>query len=83
MLPDLKTFEAEALTLPAAQRAELAQHLLATLDDIDEQENEHLWLEEAQRRYRAYKAGTVSSRDAFEAIAEMRSPFQLLLSHPL
>ena len=73
MLPNLKTFEAEALTLPTAQRAELAQHLLATLDDVDEQENEHLWLEEAQRRYLAYKAGTVSSRDAFEAIAEMRS----------
>ena len=72
MLPDLKTFEAEALTLPAAQRAELAQHLLATLDDVDEQENELLWLEEAQRRYRAYKAGTVSDRDAFDAIEEMR-----------
>lgn len=43
MLPNLKTFEAEALTLPTAQRAELAQHLLATLDDVDEQENEHLW----------------------------------------
>lgn len=72
MWTDLKTFEAEALTLPASQRAILAQHLLASLDDVDEQENELLWLREAQRRYKAYKNGAVSSRDAFEAIADMR-----------
>ena len=61
MLIDLKAFEAEALTLSVSQRAELAQHLLATLDDVNEMENELLWLGEAQRRYHAYKAGTVSS----------------------
>lgn len=72
MLSDIKRFEAEALTLPVSQRAVLAQHLLASLDDIDEQENERLWLDEAQRRYNAYKAGVVSSRDAFEAIDDLR-----------
>lgn len=72
MLTDLKTFEAEALTLPASQRAILAQHLLASLEDVDEQENELLWLREAQLRYKAHKNGSVSSRDAFEAIADMR-----------
>ena len=72
MLADLKTFEAEALTLPVSQRALLAQHLIASLDDLDEQENERLWLEEAQRRYNAYKTGDISSRDAFEAIADIR-----------
>jgi len=58
--------------LPVSQRALLAQHLLASLDEVDEQENEMLWLKESQRRYHAYKDGTVSSRDAFEAIADMR-----------
>jgi putative addiction module component (TIGR02574 family) len=72
MLANLQTFEAEALTLPASERALLAQHLLASLDDTDEQENEQLWLDEAQRRYNAYKNGTVSSRNAFEAIVDMR-----------
>lgn len=72
MLTDMKTVEAEALTLPVAQRALLVQHLLASLDDIEEQENERLWLDEAERRYQAYKTGTISSRDAFDAIAEMR-----------
>jgi putative addiction module component (TIGR02574 family) len=72
MLADLQTFEAEALALPVSERALLAQHLLASLDDNNEQENEQLWLDEAQRRYNAYKNGTISSRDAFEAIADMR-----------
>lgn len=70
---NLKAFEAEAMTLPVAQRAILAQHLLASLDDIEELENERLWLEEAGRRYEAYKTGSLPARDAFEAIADMRS----------
>ncbi|MBF0202504.1 MAG: addiction module protein, partial [Desulfamplus sp.] len=72
MSTDIKTLETEALSLPVSQRALLAQHLLASLSDLDEQENERLWLEEAQRRYHAYKAGTFSSRDAFESISDMR-----------
>ena len=72
MPTEVKALEDEALTLPVSQRAALAQHLLASLDDIDEQENERLWLDEAQRRDKAYKSGTLSSRDAFIAIAEMR-----------
>lgn len=73
MQMDLKTFEAEAMTLPVSQRAILAQHLLASLDDVEEQENESLWLEEAGRRYEAYKADSLSARNAFEAINEMRT----------
>jgi len=70
---DMKAFEAEAMTLPVSQRAILAQHLLASLDEVGEQENERLWLEEAGRRYEAYKAGAMPARDAFEVIAEMRA----------
>lgn len=72
MLADLKAVEIDALNLPVSQRAVLVQHLLASLDDVDEQENVLLWLKEAQRRFKAYKNGTISSRDAFEAIADMR-----------
>ena len=73
MQMNLKTFEAEAMTLPVSQRAILAQHLLASLDDVEEQENEQLWLEEAGRRYEEYKAGSLPARDAFEANEEMRT----------
>lgn len=73
MITDLKTFEAEAMSLPASQRAALAQNLLASLDEINEQENERLWLEEAGRRYDAYKKGNLPSRDAFAAIGDLRA----------
>jgi len=72
MSTDFETFETKALTLPVSQRALLAQLLLASLDEVEECENERLWLEEAQRRYHAYKSGVLSTRDAFEAISEMR-----------
>jgi len=36
------------------------------------QKNVQMWLDEAQRRYKDYKNGRVVSRDAFEAIADMR-----------
>jgi hypothetical protein len=72
-MADIKAIEAEAMALPPAQRAQLAQHLLSSLDELDEEENERLWLEEAERRYQGYRKGTISSNDAFEAIAEARS----------
>ena len=46
-LPDL---EAEALKLPVAERARLAESLLASLDLLSEEEHQRLWTEEATRR---------------------------------
>ncbi|TWJ33037.1 addiction module protein [Geobacter argillaceus] len=69
---DIASFESDALTLPATQRAILAKHLLASLDDLEEREIEQMWLDEAERRYQLHKDGSLSSRDAFKAIAEAR-----------
>jgi putative addiction module component (TIGR02574 family) len=41
----LEDFVAEALQLPTSARAELAKELLASLDNISEEENEQLWIE--------------------------------------
>ena len=49
-LPDL---ESEALKLPAAERARLAEVLLESLESLDslsDAENERLWADEALRR---------------------------------
>lgn len=35
--------------------ADVNKHLLASLNDVKGQENESLWLDEAGRRYEAYK----------------------------
>ncbi len=42
--------EAEALKLEPANRARLAEKLLASLEDLSEEENARLWAEEAARR---------------------------------
>jgi putative addiction module component (TIGR02574 family) len=73
MSPDLKECEATALRLPVAERAALAEHLIESLDLLDDTENEHLWVEEAERRYQAYKEGTISARPAAEAIRDARA----------
>lgn len=46
-LPDLET---EALKLPVADRARLAERLLESLDTLSEEERGRFWIEEATRR---------------------------------
>ena len=45
-----ETIRREALLLPVQERAELAEQLLSSLDDLSEAEIEQLWLREAARR---------------------------------
>ena len=76
MASDLKKFEASALKLPVAERAALAERLIESLDVLDGTENEQLWVEEAERRYRAYKEGRLSARPATDAIRDARARIQ-------
>jgi hypothetical protein len=45
-----ETIRREALSLPAQERAELAEQLLSSLDALSEDEVAQLWLHEAARR---------------------------------
>lgn len=56
---DSETIEREALHLPAADRAKLAQKLLLSLDEFSESELDQLWLDEAARRAREIDDGLV------------------------
>jgi hypothetical protein len=47
---NIQTIRNEALSLPALERARLAEQLIASLDDLSEAETEQLWFEEAARR---------------------------------
>lgn len=58
--------EKEALELPAAKRAALAQRLLESLDQLSAAEAEKLWLLEAARRAREIDAGKVQLVSAAE-----------------
>ena len=73
MSADLKECEAQALRLRPKERATLAQHLIASLDTLDDAENERLWLEEADRRYQEYKKGKIPARPAEDVLRDARS----------
>lgn len=73
MTLDLKEFETSALKLPVAERAALAERLIESLDVLDDAENERIWVEEAERRYQAYKQGRFCARPATDAIQDARA----------
>lgn len=73
MSPDLKECEDQALKLQSRERATLAEHLIASLDALDDAENERLWLEEADKRYQEYKQGNISARPAEDVLRDAHS----------
>ena len=71
----VKEIEEEALRLPSHERAQLAERLIHSLDEEDP-EAEKLWIEEAERRYQAYKEGKVKAKSADLVFKEARSKFK-------
>lgn len=55
-----------ALSLDVPDRAALAERLLASLEDLPEEETDRLWAEEAQRRLKVYRAGNARAVPAEE-----------------
>jgi putative addiction module component (TIGR02574 family) len=73
MASKLKEIEENALRLSPHDRAELAEHLINSLDEAEDAEAERLWIEEAERRYKKYKAGKVEGIPAELVFKEARS----------
>jgi putative addiction module component (TIGR02574 family) len=69
----LTELESEALRLDPRSRARLAERLLGSLDDLAEAEVEDLWLDEAERREKAWDAGEVAGIPADQVLRELRS----------
>jgi putative addiction module component (TIGR02574 family) len=59
-----------ALSLGVEERAALAERLLASLDDLSEEEAERLWAEEAARRLEGYRAGRAKAIPASEVLGK-------------
>ena len=51
---DIETIRHEVLSLPTQERAQLAELLLSSLDNLSEAEIEKLWFQEAARRAAEY-----------------------------
>lgn len=65
--------EIEALKLNPQARAELAEKLLKSLEDLSEEDIERLWAEEAVRRDAELDSGTASMRDADDVFKDARA----------
>jgi putative addiction module component (TIGR02574 family) len=63
-MPDLSEVLKSALSLKLDDRAALAERLLASLDDLGEEEADRVWAQEAQRRLEEYHAGRAGVVDA-------------------
>ena len=66
---DIHELESELLQLEPITRASLARILLASLDDLPDQEYERLWAEEAEARYADFLAGKTKAIDGDEVFA--------------
>lgn len=72
MSRSLAEIEEEVLQLSEQDRATLAEHLLHCLMPGEDVDAENEWLEEAERRYKAYREGKINSRPADEVFREAR-----------
>ena len=63
--------ETEALQLPSRDRALLAEHLIASLDAQGEADVEELWLQEAERRYQAYREGKLKAKPVAQVLRDV------------
>lgn len=75
MASNINELEKQLLQLSAHERAFLAKQLIQSLDeDVEEDgELEQRWIEEAQRRYDAYKSGKNTAKSADQVMKDARS----------
>ena len=65
--------EKQARSLSREEKAALARLLIDELDPVNEPGVDELWLEEARRRYDAYRRGEMQSISGDEAMARARN----------
>jgi len=71
---DAAIIEKEAMQLSEAERAVLADHLLASLSRTSSEIRE-AWIREADDRLRAYREGEMAAVDGPQSMAELRARF--------
>ena len=64
--------EQQAKNLSLQERAQLIKSLIEGLDNVDEQDLEALWMQEASRRLKAYKSGHMESRPSADVFSNAR-----------
>lgn len=72
MMDKSKVVLEEALKLTANERAEVAEQLLASLDEVPDNDVDQAWQEEIQRRLQQVERGEVELIDSDTVMAELR-----------
>ena len=70
---DTSELREELDKLSPKQRAELARTLIDSLDEDLDEDVEQIWIDEAARRFEAYRRGELSSRPVAEVFARARA----------
>lgn len=70
-MTELENLIRQVLDLPLDQRATLAEKLLESLDELTPEELQQVWAAEAERRYEAYKSGSLGARDGEDTHREI------------
>ena len=73
MARDTSELRAELDKLSPKQKAELARTLIDSLDEDLDENVEQIWIDEAARRFEAYRRGEMSSRPVAEVFARARA----------
>jgi len=73
----MEQVESEALKLKPEARAELAEKLLRSLEDLSEEDIERLWAKEAVRRDAELDSGRATMRDAEDVFRGARARFSV------
>jgi putative addiction module component (TIGR02574 family) len=71
MTETAKKLSAQARKLPASERIELVDSILASLDEPDPAIDQ-LWIKEAEERLAAYRRGEIKAVSLEEALAKYR-----------
>ncbi|GAM10688.1 putative addiction module component [Geobacter sp. OR-1] len=69
----IEELRAEALKLSPVSRAFLARELLASLDDMNDAQIEHLWVDEACSRDNELDEGSAQASPADKVLARARN----------
>jgi hypothetical protein len=72
MTTNFKDLEKEIRALSSREKAALARTLIEDLDASSDQDAEQLWIDEAQRRYKAYQSGELEAVSGEEAMQRAR-----------
>ncbi len=76
MATELEKCEQQARKLPLQDRAVLIKRLIDGLDELEEQDLERLWVQEASRRFQEFKDGNILARPSSEVFRDVRARLQ-------